>query len=205
MLESGIFSVPGVFADVEWGDLTLAPPFVTFEDRLNIYVDDVLVELHHLGPAAHTTNDVVGWIPSHRVLFSGDVIFKGGTPFVLMGSVSGSLRALDRVMAFEPDVIVPGHGEPCGLEAVAIVGEYLRFVQETAAHSRAAGLTPLEAARKADLGQFGALTDSERLAGNLHRAYKELEGAAPGAPIDTVAAFADMLALNGGQPLRCYA
>src|SRR6266540_3564589 len=91
------------FPGVDWGRLEVAPPFVTFEDRLNLYVDDLLVELHFLGPA-HTTNDVVAWIPERRVLFAGDLVFNGGTPFVVMGSVSGSLASLERLAAFGAEV-----------------------------------------------------------------------------------------------------
>jgi cyclase len=82
---------------------------------------------------------------------------------------------------------------------------YLRFVQQTAEDGAAAGWPPLEAARRADLGPFAGLTDTERLAGNRHRAYAELEGAEPGSPIDLAAALSDMLAFNGGAPLRCLA
>jgi cyclase len=205
ILEAGILRVPGIWEPVEWGDLSPAPPFVTFDDSLNLYAGDLRVELSHLGPAAHTTNDVVAWLPEHRVLFGGDLVFNGGTPFVLMGSVSGTIAALDRLSQFPADVIVPGHGEPCGAEAVAAAGDYLRFVLETANEGRAAGLAPLEAAREADLGDFAGLTDPERLVGNLHRAYAELDGAAAGAPIDLAAALRDMVAFNGGEPLRCLA
>ena len=59
---------------------------------------------------------------------------------------------------------------------------YLRFVQDTARQGRAAGLSPLEAARTADLGPFKDLYDSERIVGNLHRAYCELDGAERGRP-----------------------
>ena len=52
----------------------------------------------------------------------------------------------------------------------------------------------------------GAATfHAERIAGNLHRGYAELDGAPPGAPIDIVAALDDMVAWNGGRPLRCLA
>ncbi len=205
MLATGIFKPDGVWDPVEWGELTLAPPFVTFQETMNVYVDDLLVELHHVGPAAHTTSDVVAWIPSLRVLFSGDLVFNGGTPFALMGSVSGSLAALDGIAALDPEVIVPGHGDPCGTEALADVRQYLELVQRTGAAAHGAGIAPLDVARQTDLGAFAHLTDSERFAGNLHRAYAEIEGAAPGAPIDLLAAFGDMVALNGGRPLRCYA
>ena len=205
VLKAGIIRPDGLFEPVEWGELTAVAPSVTFEERLDLYVDDLCVELHHFGIAAHTTNDVVAWIPERRVLFTGDLVFNGGTPFVLMGSVSGALVALDRLVELAPEIVVPGHGPPCTIAAVDVVGEYLRFLQQTAAEAIAAGLTPLEAARAADLGPFAELTDSERLAGNLHRAFAEHRGARPGSDIDLAAAFADMWALNGGAPLRCLA
>jgi len=205
MGKMGMARPDGLFEPVDWGDLELRPPSVTFERRLDVHVDDLLVELHHVGVAAHTTNDVVAWIPDRRVLFAGDLLFNGGTPFVLMGSVSGSLVALDRLVEFDAEVVVPGHGPPCTPAVADVVGEYLRFLQDTAAQAVAAGLTPLEAARQVDLGPFGELTDSERLVGNLHRAFAEHEGARPGAEIDLTAAFGDMLTFNGGRPLRCLA
>jgi cyclase len=205
VLATGLPRYEGLFDPIEWGDLEVAPPFVTFEDRLDLHVDDVAVELRHLTVAAHTTNDVVAWIPAHRVLFSGDLVFNGGTPFVVMGSVAGAIEALDLVLALAPEVIVPGHGAPCGVEAAETCRAYLRWVQDRAQEAVAAGLTPLEAARELDLGEFAGLLDAERLAGNLHRAFAECAGAPPGAPIDLAAAFTDMVALNGGRPLRCRA
>ena len=205
MIRTGIQHYDQLFEPVEWGELSVAPPFVTFDDRLDLFVDDLKVELLHLTDAAHTTNDVVAWLPERRVLFSGDLVFNGGTPFVVMGSVAGSIEALRLVKELEPEVVVPGHGEPGSLEMVDRCLEYLRWLQASAADAVAAGLTPLEAARELELGPFVELLDPERLAGNLHRAFAECRGAPPGAPIDLAAAFLDMLALNGNRPLRCVA
>jgi cyclase len=55
------------------------------------------------------------------------------------------------------------------------------------------------------LDSFADLSDSERIVGNLHRAYAQLGGPAPGAPIDLMAAFSDMIDFNGGRPLCCLA
>lgn len=195
----------GLFEPVDWGELTLAPPSLTFEDRLDLHIGDRRVELHHLGIAAHTTNDVVVWLPDERVLFTGDLAFNGGTPFVLMGSVAGTLVALDRLVEFDAEVIVPGHGPPGGPELLSTMGAYVRLVQEHAEAAYRAGASPLEAARQLELGSFAELTDAERLAGNMHRAFAECAGARPGAEIDLAAAFTDMLTLNGGKPLRCLA
>jgi len=189
---------------VEWGELETWPPFVTFDDHLSVWVDDLEVALRHIGPA-HTTNDVVAWVPERRVLFTGDLVFNGGTPFVVMGSVSGSLAAVEALRAFGAETIVPGHGPVCGPEVFDQLTRYFEFVQRLASEAHAAGVAPLDAALQADLGEFSEWHDKERLVGNLHRAYAEIDGAEPGATIDVLTAILEMITYNGGEPLRCLA
>jgi cyclase len=207
ILAAGITHFDGVFGDPspDWGHLEVAPPMITFTDHLHVHAGDIGVELHYIGTPAHTDNDVVAWLPEQRVLFSGDLVFNGGTPFVLMGSVTGALDAIDRLRAFDADVVVPGHGPVCDMSVLDRLGDYYRFVQRVALDAHASGVTPLEAARDTDLGEFAELSDSERIVGNLHRAMFELDGAAPGAPIDLVGAITDMIVYNGNRPLRCLA
>jgi cyclase len=193
-----------LFPTIDFGDCPLTPPFVTFDERLNVYVDDLKIELIFVGPA-HTTNDVVAWIPDRKLLFTGDVVFNGGTPFALGGSVGGWLDALDTITALGAETVVPGHGEVCGPEAFEPVRDYLRFIQATAAEGAKAGVAPLELARDLDLGPFAGLHDPERLVPNLHRAYAELRGERRGAPLDAGRMFGEMLEYNGGKPLRCLA
>ncbi|HLV74069.1 cyclase [Actinomadura hallensis] len=191
---------------VDWGDVELEPPFLTYTDGVTLWVDDLRCEVRHVGTPAHTTNDSIVWIPERRVLFSGDLLFNGGTPFLLQGSVSGVIKVLEEVIApLDAETIVPGHGPVGGPELIDRAVAYARFVQTTAAAGREAGLTPLEAAREADLGPFAELTDAERLVGNLHRAYAELDGVEPGGRIDVVTAIGDMITFNGGRPLTCRA
>jgi cyclase len=111
---------------------------------------------------------------------------------------------LERLRLLGPDVIVPGHGSVCGLSAIDDQVAYLRFVQEVARRGFDAGTSPLELAFATDLGRFAELGDPERIVGNLYRAYSELRGEPLGHPIDPQA-YADMIAYNGGQPLRCLA
>jgi cyclase len=191
------------FQGVDWGQIEIAPPFVTFADTLTVWSDETEVRLEFMGPA-HTTNDVIAWLPEQRVLFAGDLIFNGGTPFVVMGSVAGTITALERLRPLEADVIVPGHGPVCDSGILDSQVAYLRFVQETAQVGFDAGLSPLEAGLAADLGRFAAWHDPERIVGNLHRAYSELRGEPLGTPLDP-SAFADMVTYNGGRPLRCLA
>jgi cyclase len=194
------------WTEVDWGAVEIAVPFVTFRDGLTVWVDDLRCELRHVGTAAHSTCDSILWVPERKVLYAGDLVFNGGTPFVVQGSVAGSIAVLEEVVApLGAETIVPGHGPVAGPEVIEEVLGYLRFVQRLARAGREAGLSPLEIACEADLGRYAELTDEERIVGNLHRAYAELDGAAPGEPIDVAAALGDMIVYNGGRPLSCYA
>lgn len=195
----------GTWTEVEWGNIRSAAPFLTYTDRISLYVDDIKCEVIHVGTPAHSTNDSIVWIPDRRVLFAGDLLFNGGTQFLLTGSVTGALEAVAGLKDLGAQTIVPGHGPVCGPEVIDRVLAYLHFVMDLARAGQAHGMPALEVALAADLGEFAALTDTERLAGNLHRAYADLAGAAHGAGIDTQAALADMIRYNGGKPLTCRA
>lgn len=188
---------------VQWGRIDLKAPDTTYDDTMRLDVGDVAVELVHI-PAAHTTNDTVVWLPDEGVLFTGDIVFSGGTPFVMMGSITGSLAALDRLRGFGAQVVVSGHG-PVGAAALFDATErYLLWLQQVALRARARSRSPLEAAREADLGEFRTLGEPERIAANLRRAYAELDGVEPAGPIDLAGAIADMASFGGKMP-ECLA
>jgi cyclase len=191
----------------DWGQLPLEPPFLTFTDEIALHAGDTRITVRHVGTAAHTTNDVLAWFPGPDVLFCGDLVFNGGTPFLLMGSVAGCVEALEKVvLPLGARTVVPGHGPVFeGTAPIEATLDYLRFVLGLAARARAAGVSPLDAAREADLGRFAGWPDAERIVGNLHRACAELDGTPRGAPIDVMAALADMVTYNGGRPLTCLA
>jgi cyclase len=193
-----------IWPEVEYGEVPITPPTVTYEDRMDLQAGGTEVRLIHPGPA-HTVGDTIVWLPEHRIVFTGDLVFNGGTPFVPFGSLSGSLRALGLLRALDAEIVVPGHGKVCGPGAYDVVEHYLHYVAALAAEGRAAGRTPLETARAADLGEFAELAESERLVANLHRAYAEMDGLPLGIPLDLVAVLTDMAAMNGGRIPACHA
>ncbi|MFD6877555.1 MULTISPECIES: MBL fold metallo-hydrolase [unclassified Streptomyces] len=193
-----------IWPATDFGKVEITPPDLTYADRLTLHVGDIEVRVLHPG-VAHTTGDSVVWLPRQRVVFTGDLIFAGGTPFLAMGSLSGSLRALERLRELGAETVVPGHGPLTDPSAYESTERYLRYVGELARDGRARGLTPLETASRADLGEFAAWRESERLVANVHRAYAELAGEPEGAPLDILAVLRDMTVMNGGTPILCHA
>ena len=198
MAEAGL-ALCGIWPDVDWGEPELTLTDTTFTDRLTLRLGELTVELSRVGPA-HTASDVVAWVPRRGVLFTGDVAWSGVTPYVLMGSVEGSLRALAELRGLGPEIVVPGHGPAGGPEVLDATEAYLRWLRRLAEDGRREGRTVLETAKHADLGPFAALVDAERLVGNLHRAYAELDGLAPGERLDVAASLREMAEFNGGLP-----
>nr|ADE34489.1 SsfY2 [Streptomyces sp. SF2575] len=200
--ESGL-GLQRLWPAVEWGDITLTLPGVTYSDRMTLRTGDSEVRLIHLGPA-HTGGDTAAWLPRQKVLFCGDLLMNGVTPFCLMGSVSGTLAAIDALRALGPTTVVPGHGPVGGPEIFDACEAYLRWVQELAAGGIAEGRSPMEVAEAVEWGRWGELLDRERLVPNLVRAYAEALGGVPGERIDEMGAFGQMLDFYGGLP-TCHA
>ncbi|MFG3305569.1 MBL fold metallo-hydrolase [Streptomyces wuyuanensis] len=196
--------LPLVWPGTEFGDITITPPDTTYSERLTLRAGGTEVRLIHPG-VAHTLGDTIVHLPEHGVVFTGDLVFQSGTPFIPAGSLSGSLRALGLLRSLGAGTVVPGHGAVTDPSAYDATERYLLYVAELAEAGRARGLSPLEAAQGADLGEFAALRESERLVANLHRAYAELDGLPEGSPLDIAAVFADMAAMNGGTPVACHA
>ena len=89
-----------------------ALPDLTFESRLTLDWGGIRLELIHY-PASHSAGDVVVWIPSRNLLFSGDLAVPH-VPWIdraAGGSIDGLIAAVDDLLGWLPrDArIVPGH------------------------------------------------------------------------------------------------
>jgi len=80
---------------IDWGELSLELPTLTYTDQVTVWSDELRCEVRYVGGPAHTTNDSIVWLPERSVLFCGDLLFHGGTPFLLMGSVTGAIEVLE--------------------------------------------------------------------------------------------------------------
>lgn len=201
-VDSVIDGCPPAWTPVpDWGAVERRLPDVVVDATQTLYVGDRRVELHHPGAPAHTTGDLVAWLPDEAVLYSGDLVFAGVTPLAFMGSVPGMLEAIDWVASFGASIVVPGHG-PVLVDAdiARVLDEqrrYYEFVLEVGERGYSRGLSPLSAAREASLGEFAAWPDAERIVLNLHRVYADREGR----ELDLTAALGDAIAWLGG-PMR---
>ena len=175
-----------IFAPFDFTKARGRAPTRTFERRLDLRVGDKAVELHMLGPA-HTAGDVLAWVPADRTVFTGDLLFIGGTPVMWAGPVGNWLTACDRILELDALNVVPGHGPMTDAAGVRRVQEYLRFVDQEARLRFDAGMEVEQAALDIALGEFRNWLDPERIAVNVDSLYREYRG--DDAPSDPVRLF----------------
>lgn len=191
------------YTPFDFGPIELAPPTLTFEDQITLWAGDLACRVQHVGQVAHTADDSYLHLVDEGVLIAGDLLFSGGTPFVMMGSLSGLEQVLtEQLKPLQARKIIPGHGPVRGPELIDEVLSYLDWVQRLAADGRRRGLSPLEAARGAELGRFAGWTDTERVVANLHRAYAEADGLPPAESLDYRGIVAEMVQWRGGEKIH---
>jgi glyoxylase-like metal-dependent hydrolase (beta-lactamase superfamily II) len=98
-LFSGVESVPGL----TW-------PTMTFEGEMSIWMGKREVRLMQLG-RGHTKGDTVAWLPEEKVLFSGDLVEFGATPYTGDAYLSDWPQTLERLAELNPVALVPGRGD----------------------------------------------------------------------------------------------
>ena len=169
------------FGAFDFDGIDVAMPTRTFHGRLDIEVGGRAVELIEVGPA-HTRGDTIVYVPDAKTVYTGDILFIGGTPIVWAGPLSNWVAACDLMLGMDVETVVPGHGPLTDKAGVAAVRDYLAFVDEAAAGRHAAGLDAWEAAREIaqEIGareEFRGWGEFGRIAVNVDTAYRSLDPA----------------------------
>jgi cyclase len=181
------------FGSFDFEGIELVLPHETFDGERTIRVGDRELTLLEVGPA-HTRGDTLVHAPAERVLFTGDILFAGAHPIAWAGPVSNWIAACERIVALDPQVIVPGHGPPSELAAVHELKAYFEYLYEQARVRHDEGMTPLQAARSLSLDRWADWGEGERLVVNLANIYAELDGDSE--PLNPLAAFQQMAELS---------
>ena len=84
-------------------------PDLTFHKRMTLYLGKREVQIIHIG-RSHTAGDTVVWLPQERVLFSGDVVEFGATPYCGDAHFADWPTTLAAVQALGAEALVPGRG-----------------------------------------------------------------------------------------------
>jgi len=107
-MKSEIERFPRLFRAVE-SVPGLTWPTLVFERRLTLWLGKLEVDILQLG-RGHTKGDTVVWLPQEKILFSGDLVEYGATPYTGDAYLTDWPATLDAVAALKPLKLVPGRG-----------------------------------------------------------------------------------------------
>jgi glyoxylase-like metal-dependent hydrolase (beta-lactamase superfamily II) len=140
-IEAGdVFGPPGV--------KPLILPTITFHDRMDLYLDELKIELHNFN--IHTPDGTVVLIPSDHILLAGDTLEDSATYIAEPADLPQHFQDLKKLRALAFDRIYPNHGDP----AVIAKGGYRKtlvdatssYIARTVGHAKDTGYldSPLE-------------------------------------------------------------
>jgi glyoxylase-like metal-dependent hydrolase (beta-lactamase superfamily II) len=90
------------------------PSQVIDKDAEHLTLDGVNVEVRHWAPA-HTSGDLVVYLPAQKIVFTGDIITNRPDPLIHLqknGSSAGWVTTAQGIIGLDADKFVPGHGDP---------------------------------------------------------------------------------------------
>ena len=114
--------------------------------------------IRHVGPA-HTSEDIVVFMPQRGVLFAGDLVFQGRIPFVGQADSQQWIASLTHLLDFKAKLVITGHG-PVSTDPATdlnLTRDYLMYLRKTMGDA-ARELEPFdEAYAKTDWSRFERL------------------------------------------------
>ncbi|MGH7058390.1 MAG: MBL fold metallo-hydrolase [Acetobacteraceae bacterium] len=84
-------------------------PSLVFHQRMTLWLGKREVQIIHIG-RSHTAGDTVVWLPKERVLFAGDTVEYGATPYCGDAHFTDWPATLGAVKALGAEKMVPGRG-----------------------------------------------------------------------------------------------
>ena len=131
---------------------------VWIDQSKTMMVGGVEFILNRVGPA-HAHEDLIVYVPSEKVLFAGDLVFRGRIPFVGNADSRGWVNALNEIQKLNPAIVVPGHGpySTNAVEDVVFTRNYLAYLREVMGPA-ARDLDPFEEAySKANWSEYDGM------------------------------------------------
>ncbi len=131
-------------------ELRPTPPNVTLTRQMTLYRGTREIQIRFLG-RGHTAGDVVVFLPNEKVVMTGDFLTSA------LSNMSDSypeewVASLDELKKLDFDTVLPGHGDAfTDRSKIDYFQAYLRDVWSEVSRLKREGVSPEEAAKRADL------------------------------------------------------
>ncbi len=147
--ESDVRAFGIVYSYVSGGQLALPNHGVDPKTRTKLDLGGLTAVIEHY--PGHSGTDVVVRVPEQNVVYTGDLLFNGSYPVAFddQSNVSAWRSTLKTFASWDKDTIfVPGHGQLCGQEGIALIRSTFDDIEEQAQKLHKAGVPVEEAQHK---------------------------------------------------------
>lgn len=134
------------------------------------------IELKIIPRTAHSTKDLVVYLPKSGVLFAGDLVFNDRLPSVKGGNINGWITTLEELESMGALHVIGGHGRNAEKNSSKMTHEYLTQMRSEIRSAIESGLGIDETIKKVQMGEYRKikLYDSMQ-SGNVEASYRVLE------------------------------
>lgn len=145
-------------------------------DNANVKVGNKEIRILRIKEKAHTSDDLIVYLPNEKVLFSGDIVMNERITSNRDGSVIGTLKALDTIESFDYNSLVAGHGTLTGKNATEHTKNYFTLLKTRVLEAIEAGITADEITKVVTMDDFKDIAMFDELnSRNVFDAFRELE------------------------------
>lgn len=154
----------------------MVAPQIEFRDKMTLNVGERVLELYYL-KNVHSEADTAIWLPKERIVFTAASVtvkrFGNHRPFV---SIPDTLGAIKMMKALNPEIVIPGHGDPGPVKILDDMEAYYQRLLEGVRQMVKQGKSLDAIVKELKVAGTDDWAGRDRLANNIEAAYRAVVG-----------------------------
>jgi cyclase len=152
------------------------PPHIEYQKKMTLNVGERTFELMYLH-GVHSEADNAVWLPKERVIFTAASVgvkrFGNHRPLV---SIPDTLSGIKMMRALNPEVVIPGHGDPGGAKMLEDMEGYYSLLMEGVRAMVKAGKSLDDIKKELKIPGTEDWAGKDRYPNNIEAAYRGVTG-----------------------------
>jgi cyclase len=154
----------------------LVTPNLEYRDKMTLNLGERTLELYYL-KNVHSEADTAIWLPKERIVFTAASVtvkrFGNHRPFV---SIPDTLSAIKMMKAFNPEIVIPGHGDPGTVKILDDMERYYNLLLERVGAMVKAGKSLDDIKKELKMPETDDWAGKDRFPNNIEAAYRAVKG-----------------------------
>lgn len=125
---------------------------------------------------AHTSADIVAWMPNQKIALVGDLVHTGMIIPIRDGNINGWIRAVTELEKLDAKIVVGGHGNSTDKKGVTFMREYLANLKNGVKTAMDQGVDLMDITKKVDMSKYDNIPHNKDTgAKNIIAVFQQLE------------------------------